>query len=227
MKDLGDIVVCIPARAGSKRVKAKNLRDLCGQPLLSYSINAAKKCFPHKDIYVNSDSIEMLDLAKNHGVQGYHRNSDLASDNATGDQFAFDFIKNINADTLVMVSPVCPLIDSEDISNAVTAYTESNCDTLITCESTQMQVFCEDKPVNIDLSGQLEPTQNNPSVYILNWAVTIWNVKTFIKNFEKTGTAYIGNNRLLFPIDSIHGHKISTESDFLMAEMLIDALKKN
>jgi CMP-N-acetylneuraminic acid synthetase len=221
MRDLGKTVAFMPARAGSKRVKAKNLRNLSGQPLLSYSINTAKKCFPARDIYVNSDSKDMLGLAHELGVNGYHRNEALASDNATGDQFTIDFIQNIKMDTLVMISPVCPLITSEDVFSSISAYQSSNCDTLITCERTKMQVFCQDQPVNINLGGQLSPTQDNPSVDILNWAVTIWDVKSFIDNFKETGSAYIGKNRLLHPIDPLHGLKISYEADFHMAECLI------
>lgn len=43
MRDLGKVVVNIPARAGSKRVKAKNLRDLCGEPL--FDIDAYVEAF--------------------------------------------------------------------------------------------------------------------------------------------------------------------------------------
>jgi CMP-N,N'-diacetyllegionaminic acid synthase len=225
MRDMGKVVVCIPARAGSKRVKAKNLRDLCGQPLLAYAINTAKECFNCNDIYVNSDSLEMLELANSFGISQYLRDPALASDIATGDQFAIDFIRNINVDTLVMISPVCPLITPEDVKNAVLAYQESSCDTLITCETTQMQVFCDGRPVNIELSQQLAPTQNNKIVSTLNWAVTIWDTKQFVDNFEETGSAYIGNNRLLFPVDPTHAIKISNESDFKLAESLIYQLQ--
>ena len=227
MRDLGKTVVCIPARAGSKRVKAKNLRDLCGKPLLSYSISNAKKCFPAEDIYVNSDSEAMLALGNSLGVNTYRRDPSLASDTATGDQFTIDFINNIAADTLIMISPVCPLVTSNDISSAVTAFEAADCDTLITCESTQMQVFCEDRPVNIDLSQQLAPTQENPTVNILNWAVTVWDVAAFIANFKQTGSSYIGKNRLLHPIDPLHGLKISNEADFRMVESLMQGLKRD
>lgn len=225
MKELGKIVVFIPARAGSKRVKAKNLRDLCGQPLISYSISTAKECFNFEDIYVNSDSKQLLDIARKMGINTYERDPALASDTATGDQFTADFIRNIKADTLVMISPVCPLISPEDVVKALSAYENSDCDTLITCESTQMQVFCNDLPINISLSEQLQPTQSNLSVEILNWALTIWNTKSFIDNYDKTGSAYIGKKRLLFPIDPLHGIKISNESDFKMAEGIISSLK--
>lgn len=226
MKDLGRVVVMIPARAGSKRVKAKNLRDLCGQPLLAYAIHKSKSVFEHQNIYVNSDSLEILQLAKDFEVNGYLRRPELASDAATGDEFAIDFMRNIAADTCVMISPVCPLLKLEDIRRAIADFRNSDCDTLISCENTQMQTFCNNKEVNIDTSGYLLPTQENPVVSILNWAVTIWDVASFISNFEERGSAYIGKNRILFPIEPLHALKISNEHDFQMAEILLSAHRK-
>ena len=226
MRDLGRVVAHIPARAGSKRVKAKNLRVLAGQPLLAYAINCAKSCSQFDAIYVNSDSNDMLALASEMDVQTYRRSEELASDTASGDMFTIDFMRNVNVDTLVMISPVCPLITSRDVTDALAAFRNSDCDTLITCESTQMQVFCNDKPINIDLTEQLSPTQNNSCVQILNWAVTIWNVQSYLQNYELTGSAYIGKNRMLFPIDPLHGIKISNEPDFILAESILLGLGK-
>lgn len=225
MRDLGKVIVNIPARAGSKRVKAKNLRDLCGSPLLSYAINCAKECVKAEDVYVNSDSEEMLSLGNKMGVSTYRRSKELSSDNASGDMFTYDFMSNVEVDTLIMISPVCPLITVDDVNQAITAYSNSTCDTLISCESTQMQAFFEDKPINIDEMSQLEPTQNNIPIKILNWAVTIWDVKTFLQNYADTGSAYLGKDRLLFPIDPLHGVKISNEADFIMVESIMRGLK--
>lgn len=223
MRNIEKIVTFIPARAGSKRVKLKNLRLLGGHPLISYSILNAKKCFNYKDIFVNSDSDEILKIGLELGVSTYKRDKLLANDQASGDEFAYDFMKNIDACTCVMLNPVCPFLSFEDINLALNAYKKSNCDTLISCEETQMQAFCQDQPVNIDINSTLVPTQNNPIVKILNWAITIWDVEAFIKRYEVNGFAYIGHNRLLFSIDKLKGLKISTEKDFKFAESIIQS----
>ncbi|GAB2695487.1 acylneuraminate cytidylyltransferase family protein [Aliiglaciecola aliphaticivorans] len=222
MRELGKVLAHIPARAGSKRVKAKNLRLLNGKPLLAYSVEAALQASNEFDgVFVNSDSDDMLRLAKKLGASTYKRSEELASDTATGDEFTYDFILKEKPDTLVMISPVCPLIDSLEILRAIEQFKQSKCDTLITCEQTQMQTFCEGRAVNIDADGQLRPTQENPVVQILNWAVTIWDAKKFVENFEKHGSAYIGKNRELLAIDPIKAVKISKEGDFSLAESLI------
>jgi CMP-N-acetylneuraminic acid synthetase len=149
----------------------------------------------------------------------------LASDEARGDDFAADFMENVKCNTLVMISPVCPLITPEDVSLAMKAYEDSNCDTLITCEETQMQVFCKGRGVNINELASLAPSQDNPQVQILNWAVTIWDVSTYLQTYRTERKGYLGTNRLLFPIDPLHAVKVSNEKDFYTAERIMRSFK--
>jgi CMP-N,N'-diacetyllegionaminic acid synthase len=120
-----------------------------------------------------------------------------------------------------MISPVCPLVDAEDISKALQAFGESDADTLITCSNTQLQTFCEGNPVNVRLGEPLAPSQDNPVVSVCNWAVTIWDAKVFTENYRNYKGGYLGTKRLLFPIDPLHSVKVSYEEDFRLAEALI------
>jgi CMP-N,N'-diacetyllegionaminic acid synthase len=220
-RSLGRIVAHIPARAGSKRVPSKNLRDLAGNPMISYAIRAAIAAPELDEVYVNTDSPELMALARAMGVGVYERDASLASDTASGDDFTMDIIEKLKPDTLVMISPVCPLVDATDISKALQAFKESDADTLITCTHTQLQTFCEDKPVNVRLGEPLAPSQDNPVVSICNWAVTVWDAKVFTENYRAYKGGYLGTKRLLFPIDPLHSVKVSYEEDFRLAEALI------
>ena len=224
MRDLGKVCVQIPARAGSKRVKAKNLRLIDGLPMLQYGVEAALEAAVG-DVYVNSDSDEMLALGQSLGAKAYRRPAEWASDEATGDEFTYDFLKNVpqRVDTLIMVSPVCPLVTATDITNAMRAFEQSDCDTLISCDASQMQVFCDSRPVNIRTDEALRPSQENAVVHTLNWAVTIWEAADFIVNYESDGYAYLGRNRLLHEIPKLHTFKVSEEADFDLVSTLIES----
>jgi CMP-N,N'-diacetyllegionaminic acid synthase len=220
-RSLGRIIAHIPARAGSKRVPSKNLRLLAGSPMISYAIRAALASPELTEIYVNTDCSKLMDLAREMGVSVYERDASLASDTASGDDFTMDIIEKLNPDTLMMVSPVCPLVTADDISKALQAFRNSDADTLITCTNTQLQTFCDSRPVNVRLGEPLAPSQENPMVSICNWAVTIWDAKTFTENYRSYKGGYLGTNRLLFPIDPLHSVKVSYEEDFRLAEALI------
>jgi len=193
--------------------------------MISYAIRAALATPELDEIYVNTDSPELMNLARELGVGVYERDASLASDSASGDDFTLDIITRLKPDTLIMVSPVCPLVEATDISNAIRAYKESRADTLITCTNTQLQTFCKGKPINIRLDEPLAPSQDNDVVSICNWAVTIWEAEVFVENYQAYGGGYIGSNRLLFPIDPLHAVKVSYEEDFRLAEALIKSRK--
>ncbi len=227
MKNLGKIILHIPARQGSKRVPRKNMRDMNGKPMIAYAIEAAIDSKVTDEIYVNTDSKEIITYTRNQykTLNIYERDAYLASDNVQSDDFNYDIIKKLNPDTLVMINPVCPLVDSDDIRSALEAYKNSDCDTLITTTSTQMQTFCEKEPINIDVNAQLAPSQDNKRVYILNWAISIWDAKVFVDRMQKDGYASLGKKRLFFDIEPLKSIKVSEEKDFLFAETILRVLK--
>lgn len=223
MRDLGKLICHIPARKGSKRVPAKNLRYLGGRPLIAHAVACAQATGLFDAVYVNTDSPALCALAEAYGARSYRRGDWLASDEAKGDDFTADFLEHVPCDTLLMINPVCPLVTPEDILAAVDAYRGADCDTLISCEQTRMQVFYQGRGVNIDADAALEPTQRNEPVQILNWAVTIWDSPTFLASYRASRKGYLGTRRLLFPLDPSHAVKISEEADFLLAERLMEA----
>ena len=119
----------IPARLGSKRIKNKNLRLLDGIPLIQYIVNAAKACPLLDEIYINSESTQFADIAKESGVKFYQRPEELSSDIATNDDFALDFINNVECDILVQLLSTSPFISIEEIASTVpeASTVNSNC----------------------------------------------------------------------------------------------------
>jgi CMP-N-acetylneuraminic acid synthetase len=218
---IGKLVAHIPARGGSKRVQSKNLRYLGGKPLIAYAVECALQTPELTDVYVNTDSAEIALLGTELGIKVYRRPSHLGTDKTSGEEFTVDFIEHFRPDTLLMISPVCPLIEPSDISAALRAYEQADADTLISCATTNLQTFCRGRAVNVDLDGPLAPSQENPPVLTCNWAVTIWNADVFRELFAENGSGYFGRHRLLWPIDPMKAVKISTEHDFRLAERLV------
>ncbi len=237
------VVAAIPARYGSKRVKNKNLRLMDGKPLVYYAINAAKQAGSIDEIYVNTESDLIGQVAVDNGVEYYKRDPELAEDAITSDEFNYDFMKNVQADIVVMVNPVAPLMTGEDIDKMLSYYLENKLDTLIPVREERLHAFCDDnainfdpespvqsfceaKPINFSPSGPLPMTQNIAAVKMCIWTVCIWRPSVFMKAFEEKGHAVFSGKVGLYPQDRLKAVKISTEEDFVLAELLLQNAHK-
>ena len=60
--------VLITARGGSKRLPNKNLKNLCGKPLIAWTIEAAKNSDYVNQVFVSTDSLEIEKISKDFGA---------------------------------------------------------------------------------------------------------------------------------------------------------------
>ena len=67
------ILAVIPARGGSKGIPRKNIRLMNGKPLIAYAIENAKMSRCVTDVFVTTDSAEIADVARMHGVKVIER----------------------------------------------------------------------------------------------------------------------------------------------------------
>ncbi len=77
-------VAIIPARGGSKRVPRKNIRPFAGQPIIAYSIKAARASGLFNEVIVSTDDDEIAEIAETYGATvPFRRPAGLADDHAT------------------------------------------------------------------------------------------------------------------------------------------------
>ena len=223
------IKVHIVARLGSKRVIRKNLRLLNGKPMLLYSIEAVKesKQIENDSVYINTESDLLGRLATDNGIRFFKRDSELAADDVVLDQITYAFINRVESDVVGMVNPVCPLTTGEDIDNGLMYFLENDLDTLLTVREEYLHSFINNKPINIDVNRKIPMTQDLDSIQIVTWNFCFWKTAVFRKNYEEKGFGVFSGKIGLFPIDKTRAVKISTESDFQIAEALLKAKEKS
>jgi len=88
------VLAIIPARGGSKGIPRKNIRDLCGKPLIAYSIESALKSNLIDRVVVSTDDEEIAEVSKNYGADvPFLRPKELAQDRSDLGK-AVDFTAN-------------------------------------------------------------------------------------------------------------------------------------
>ncbi|AJK71589.1 acylneuraminate cytidylyltransferase [Campylobacter jejuni] len=215
----------IPARLGSQRVKQKNLRLIEGEPMIAYAIKACKNASSISEVYVNTESDLIGQVALDYGVKYYKRREELALNHVVSDQFNYDFLKKIECEALVMVNPVSPLVESVDIEEAINFFEINQLDSMISVKDEKLQCFYQERALNFNKDGLLPMTQNIDPVRVCVWTICIWRRESFIKSYEKNGYAVFNGKCALWSIDPLKSIKISYEEDFLLAEQLLRARK--
>lgn len=120
------ILGIIPARGGSKGLPGKNIRMLCGKPLIAWSIEAGLKSKYLDEVMVTTDSEEIAKVSKEFGAAvPFIRPVELALDHSTTFEViahTIDFYRTKVKrafDYIVLLEPTSPLRELEDIDNPI------------------------------------------------------------------------------------------------------------
>ena len=125
MIDNKKIIAIVPARAGSKGIKGKNLIKISGKPLVYYPINAALKSKYVDFVFCSTDSLEIAKISAKFGADvSILRKKKLSSDKAKSVDVLIDVIDFFEKrgkifDYVVMIEPTSPLTQSFDIDDAI------------------------------------------------------------------------------------------------------------
>jgi CMP-N-acetylneuraminic acid synthetase len=107
----------IPARGGSKRIPNKNIRDICGKPLVAWTIDTAFESMIFQSIWVNSDDELILNVAANHGAFTYKRPPELATDESSTECVIMEQLEVMNnpTDYVMVLQPTSPTRTVESV----------------------------------------------------------------------------------------------------------------
>lgn len=111
----------ILARAGSKRLPGKNVRDLCGKPLIAWTIEAARASRLLTDLVCSTDDERVIDLCVEMGVDVVLRPAELATDAARSEDAILHALMGYSCDYVCLLQPTSPLRTAEDIDACVAA----------------------------------------------------------------------------------------------------------
>jgi pseudaminic acid cytidylyltransferase len=128
-------ICIIPARGGSKRIKNKNIIDFNGKPLITYSINLAKKSKLFERIIVSTDSEAIAKISLECGAEVPFKRSKKLSDDFTGTTDVLkDCISRTNTKNFkyhFCIYPTAPLISERDLKEAFAKIKNKNYDCII------------------------------------------------------------------------------------------------
>lgn len=223
------MLAIIPARGGSKGLTGKNIKTLCGKPLIAYTIEAARAAKSIDRIILSTDDEDIASVCRDYDIEiPFMRPLELAQDdssavdvyrytldrlNAEGDQAYTDF---------VVLQPTSPLRTENDIDAAVELYRSRKADSVISVwEAAHPPVWAK----KIDTEGVLREyftdassilnRQELMTAYMPNGAVFILK-----KALLDKGT-YYSDKTFPYLMPAERSVDIDTPLDFEFAEFLL------
>lgn len=127
-------VALIPARRGSKGIPGKNIKLLAGRPLIHYVLEAALRARHIDEVWVSSDSTEILGVARDldpNRVQTIIRPCELASDTASTESVMLHFAAGQSFERLVLIQPTSPLLSAADLDGALATMAGVHADSVV------------------------------------------------------------------------------------------------
>jgi CMP-N,N'-diacetyllegionaminic acid synthase len=150
----------IAARGGSKGILNKNITNFCGKPLLAWTILQALDAKEVTDVWVSSDSDEILEIAKHYGANTIIRPEKISGDTATSESVwlhAIDYLysQGVSVDIILAPQVTSPLRKVSDIDNAITKFIKGNYDSIFAASIAEDLFFWEEssegiKSINYD-----------------------------------------------------------------------------
>jgi len=216
-----NFLAIIPARGGSERLPNKNKLNLCGKPLISWTIEAAKRSKYINKIAVTSDDSEILKIAEKSSVEIIVRPDELASNTATSVDVIKHSLENLDTyEYVVLLQPTSPLRNYRHIDESIKFLKQKNADAIISvCKTDHNPLWSNKLDNNLSMSNFIENEQLNKrsqdlkKFFRLNGAIYI--CKT--KNFLKENTFFLKNNIFAFIMDKKSSIDIDDEFDFEIA----------
>ncbi len=126
----------IPARGGSKAIPGKNVVDFLGYPLLSWTIDCARRCEDVEKVWVSTDDDAIADVARRYGALVIDRPDSLSGDTASSESaliHAASVISETNGSApshFLFLQLTSPLRETFEIEGAVATFKDEQLDSL-------------------------------------------------------------------------------------------------
>ena len=211
----------ILARGGSKGIPNKNIRDFCGKPLISWTIEQCIEGGIDKDnIFVSSDSQDILEIGNKYGVGSILRTPEVSGDDATSELswiYSIDYLKKLglNYDWIFAPQVTSPMREPIDIKNGLLMAASGVWDSLFAATKTDQCSLWKKGKKGLESIGydykKRKRRQDNDIQYIENGSFYMFKPDS-IKKFNNRMYGNIGIVEMdqwkSFEIDSIDDFKL-------------------
>lgn len=219
------VVGIIPARGGSKGIPRKNIKLLAGKPLITWTIEEAKKSQYLDRFILSSEDMEIISIAKAWGCEApFVRPAELARDDTPGIEPVIHALYQLDEhyDYVVLLQPTSPLRTVEDIDGCIRFCLQEGATACVSVSLTDkhpywMHTIDERHRLHplLSTAHSIQRRQDLPPVYIENGAVYVAQ-----KDYLLKMKSFTTEETLAYTMPSERSWDIDSVCDFYYCSLL-------
>lgn len=220
------VIAFIPVRGGSKSIPLKNIKPLCGKPLVCWNIEALEACPEVDEVIVATDSDEIWRTVESRNYKKtklYRRSAKNACDTASTESVMLEYIEYAKLDkdeVFMLVQATSPLTEAVHFSEALQTFGKRGYDSMLTCVRNYRFFWNEDgSSMNYDFMNRPR-RQNFSGMLMENGAFYINTVGNILTNGNRLG-GKIG----IYEMPEYTATEIDEPDDWMILEKLMRKYK--
>ena len=220
------LTALLPMKAHSARVTSKNFREIAGQPLFRWILDALLSVPEIDQVVINTDARDLL--AEKGLIDGQHENRvmirdrkpEICGDFVSMNLVLADDIENVESEFYLMTHTTNPLLQGTTISSMLSKYIDAveknEADSLFTVNEMHTRFYTADgAPINHDPDNLIR-TQDLPAYMEENSVCYLFTPESFAAT-----NARIGEQPMLYPTPKLESVDIDEPADWFIAESLL------
>lgn len=221
-------VALIPVRGGSKSIPLKNIKEICGKPLVYWTAKAACDALSIDRVYVATDSDRIRETVEAFKQTDpsfeklivIDRNAENANDTASTESVMLEFADKVDFENLVLIQATSPLLQGKDLDEGFKLFNSEGTDSVLSVVRQKRFIWKTDEkgfvsPSNYDVFNR--PRRQDFDGYLMeNGAFYITTKKDLLESKNR-----LSGNIKAYEMDEDTALEIDEPSDFLIIEMLL------
>ncbi len=224
----------IPVRGGSKSIPLKNIKPICGKPLIYWTAKAACECKYIDKVFISTDSSLIKDCIHGftHGIEHdlfksvevIDRSERTALDTASTESAMLEFAEKYDFDNIVLIQATSPLLTRSDLDKGFEVYNSDSTDSVLSVVRQKRFIWATgtdgySNPINYDHFNRPR-RQNFDGFLVENGAFYITSKEALVT----TGNRISGNIKTV-EMPSGSYFEIDEEEDWIIIEALLKKIQ--
>jgi len=204
------MIAILPIRAGSQRIKHKNITLINGKPLYMYIVNTLKRIEEIDKIIINTDYDIIHETYKKDAIVHVMARDNDIKGNCNINLVIERVLQSCNEEYFFQTHTTNPLLSAKTISSAIEYFKKHNNDfnSLFAVTKVQKRYWTEKSvPINHNI-GDEPTTQYLDPMFEENSCIYIFSRTSFNQNKNR-----IGSKPCIFPISKIESIDIDEKED--------------